>query len=662
MTDTVVIERATPAAQPERLRRHLTARADLWVGALVGPWLLAGAYSVAARARSDDGQLKYLLFWAGVLVILLPVTRHLLRAATSRAERYALLVYVSLALGIPKLLRNPSGPLFFDELAHWRQSEVLTDTGQIFTLNQAIRLLHAFPGLHTLTASLRQLTGLGTWRVAVLLVTLTHAVAVLGVFALARRATRSDRTASVAALVYLLNPAYMFFNSQYAYQTLGIVLTIWAMVAALEAVAVSPVNARRRWGWAAVAVVLVVAAVVTHHISGLVSAGFLLVVAVAQQVRAVRNPLERPGALTAWLLAGLVGVSVTAWMLTMTGWEQIWNYLSPYPREGFRQIFDVFRPDERRALFVRSGLPAWERLLAYAAPVVAVGAAAFGWWARSRLVDDRASPVLVLAGTLSALYVVALPFVLTQSGSEGAHRFFPFGYIGLAILVALGIEAALRGLDRERSGATSRRARPTAARGIPVAAGAAVVVLVIGNLASNANVFYRFPGPWVSGSDTRNVTDELRDATAWFRRLDATERIIADNFNGTTFAAFASSRIGCTIAAACSRGLPLWDFYFEEGIPVHLIRRLRSEDYGYLIVDHRMARSVSRVGWYFNRFEPEAFTRTDPVPEAALAKYDRVPWATKVYSSPNYEIYRLDFDALGRGVVPPSPTPTGAAS
>jgi hypothetical protein len=49
------------------------------------------------------------------------------------------------------------------------------------------------------------------------------------------------------------------------------------------------------------------------------------------------------------------------------------------------------------------------------------------------------------------------------------------------------------------------------------------------------------------------------------------------------------------------------------------------------------------IGVYFVPNEPQAAQRTSPVPAAALAKYESLPWVTKIYTSDNLEIYRFDF-------------------
>jgi hypothetical protein len=59
-----------------------------------------------------------------------------------------------------------------------------------------------------------------------------------------------------------------------------------------------------------------------------------------------------------------------------------------------------------------------------------------------------------------------------------------------------------------------------------------------------------------------------------------------------------------------------------------------------------MARYLPRVGVYFERGEPNAFTRTTPPPAAALDKYETLPWVIKIYQSDNLAIYRFNLAAL----------------
>src|SRR5262249_49670119 len=145
-------------------------------------------------------------------------------------------------------------------------------------------------GLHGLTAMLSTLSGLTTFQLAIVLLVALHVVALIGVFALGEAITRSAQTASMAALVYSLNPGFLYFDAQYAYESLAIVFFIWAAVALLKLQAMPECG--QRGGWLCVALLLGGACLVTHHASSyllVVMAGLMSAVGLTR----LRHGIER---------------------------------------------------------------------------------------------------------------------------------------------------------------------------------------------------------------------------------------------------------------------------------------------------------------------------------------------------------------------------------
>jgi len=169
------------------------------------------------------------------------------------------------------------------------------------------------------------------------------------------------------------------------------------------------------------------------------------------------------------------------------------------------------------------------------------------------------------------------------------------------------------------------------------------MVVLVGNVSAFTNETYRFPGPYVYGSDVRSLTPELLAATRWLRETQGPDRkVVADRFSALALASF-----GGEWPAAPSAGFPAWQLYFSTRRPsAMLLRELQTAGYAYLVVDRRMARYLPRIGVYFEPDEPEAYRRTAPPPAAALDRYERMPWTVKLYQSENLAIYRLDFAAL----------------
>jgi hypothetical protein len=307
--------------------------------------------------------------------------------------------------------------------------------------------------------------------------------------------------------------------------------------------------------------------------------------------------------------------------------------LSPNVVGGVDELVRLLHHTQQaRTLFARSTAPTYERITAALSPAIAgLGAIAGLWLMRGRW--PRSSAVIALVA-FGLLYFPSIPFILTQSGNEGARRSWAFTYIGLCLLLATVVAWLPRALARFG---------PYVRTAVLGCASALLAVVLVGNVAAHINPETRFPGPYIYGIDARSLTPELLGATDWFQSTYGIDhQVIADRYGGLAFASF-----GREWTANPSPGFPVWQLYFQVRRPsAKLLGELRQARWRYMVVDDRMARSVPQNGEYFNRTEPKAVVRTQPVPRAALTKYNSLPWAIKVYQSTNLEIYRLDFTAL----------------
>ncbi len=600
------------------------------LGVLMGAAAVMGAYAEAAAGPSDDLS-HFHLFWAGMLLFIVPVFMRLCAVGVARGERLALVAVIGLFDYLPKYLRSPGSPLYHDELAHWRQSEVMYATGRLFQPNPTINILRSFPGLHALTVSLRVLSGLSTFDIGVILPGLLHVIALIGIFVLAEQATLSARTAALAALLYSLNPSFLFFDAEYAYESLGIVLCVWVLAAIVTMQRASGDRARQL-AWFTSGLVLAAACVVTHHLSSYIAVAVSVCIAVVTVARARRSDAGDSATMALTVaFAVIITAMALAWVLTVA--SAVWGYLMPYLVKGGGELAALLHQHGgARQLFALSVTPGYERLAAYLAPLIALLGAVVGLWLLHRRPPRLpAAHGLMLFGLL---YFPSVPFVLTQYGNEGARRSWAFTYIGLSLLIAPAIS---RGLDAlaHRRGYVRTLAR--------VALVVLLMTLFVGNVSAFTNETYRFPGPYVYGSDVRSLTPELLGLTQWFTATQGPDRrVVADRFSGLALASF-----GRQWSAAPSTGFPVWQLYFSTRRPSDLLlRELRTSNYRYMVVDRRMARYLPRIGVYFEPDEPEAFRRKTPPPLTALDRYDRLPWTIPVYQSDNLAIYRFDFASL----------------
>ena len=612
-------------------------------------------YHIGGTTRTNESE--FIWFWVGMFLLEVPLAGLIVRRATPRPVRTAMLVLYGLVSYAPKLLRNPTSPLYHDELAHWRETHEILTTGKLFQPNPIISIVARYPGLHAATAAIVHATGLTIWQSGTLLLIAFHLMLVLGIVALAQSIGMSNRTASIIAILYSLNSSFLYFDTQYGYESMAITLVVWTLVAYLRAV-------RSRWGqaraaWSALTVVLSAGTVVTHHLST-----FTLVLIMALISLALSVP---------WLARaeGWVQTAVTAWSLTLVtalmagSWFHFvapatWSYLSPFVGEGLSELVQVAKGSgPARQLFGASLSPWWEQKSAYLVPVLALGLAMSGLLLiRARIRDGRLRrgcrrALLLAFALLGLVYFPSTIFILSSAGNEGARRSWAFTWIGLCMLAGPAVVWLLDWAGHQ----TRRWLQLTIYSGLMTA----LAIALVGGTAAGLDASYRFPGPFLYGSDARSITPELYAASKWFSdRFGTGNNIITDRYTGLIFGS-----IGLQSPASPSAGFPVYNLYLAKpGAPIEppfLLFDLSLSNYTYLIVDERMAYELPQLGFYFTPNDPASLTQPQggkPVFYGRLQKFNTFNWMVKVFQSDNYSIYRLNLPPPPRQIAYQDQPPT----
>jgi hypothetical protein len=602
-----------------------------WMRSALGTVVLAaagaaGAAFIVASYRAAEWQhgSPFPLFWVGLLLFAVPAIAVAGRRDLSPSTRLGVLVGYAAFTYLPKLLRNPDGPLYHDEFAHWRQSRGILLDGRLFEANPIVRVIGDFPGLHATVASIAALTHLPVWPAALIVLVIAHVLVVLGVAVLAADLWGDPRVAAVAAVIYSLNSSFLYFDTQFGYESLAIPLLIWTLVTLLRAL--RAVSRPVRLGWSALTLLLAGATIATHHLTALWLIGIMLLISTVHTVRSWRAAATA----TAWALTGATAALVAAWLVWVS--PRTAGYLDPYFGQALDQAAGMAgkHGSGSRELFSQSIAPWWERSAAFVAPPIALAGMALAtyrlWRDRSGGLVDRCARLSLLI--LGSLYFPAALLILTPSGAEGARRSWAFSYLGIALVVAPAVGAVL---DRfRRSGALV----------LTVA-----TVLLVGNVAAGMNPSYRFPGPPVFGSDTRAASPEMLAAAAWLRRTQGRDlRIVADRYSGLIFGSYGEEN-----PVTGSGAFPTYDLYLAQPgrpMPRLLLTQLESWRFGYLVVDRRMALEVPDIKIYFETNEPIPHDDRPGFTLAQLTKFDHLPWTIKIYDSTDVAIYRFDFGSL----------------
>lgn len=620
-------------------RRQLV-RSGSWpaiiLAAAVGVLIVGLSYRFSAEGR--PAALYYPTFWIGMLLAVLPAAALLLSFGASRADRLWAVAVIGAVTAAPKYLRNPTMPLYHDEYAHWREATDVLSTGQLLRPNSLIPIVQFFPGTSGLTATVKLLTGMTVWSSGILVVFAAHLLALFAVVVLAQVHLRSTRAAGIAALVYALNPSEMYFDTQYAYESIAIALFLWVL--ALASLAARTPNQQRRIGLTVASILCGAGCVVTHHLTTLFLLMLLLLIVAVVTVRGrqssvakrqhaagVALPVDHSRQVWWSVLGGTVMIG-GLW-LVLVAWPTV-SYLSPYFGGSVDQLVNMAskQGDGGRQLLAASVQPVWERALTALAPLVVAGFAFLGLRILRKERPRWSSDTLALMA-FGLLYFVSVPFILAPSGAEGARRSWAFTYVGISLLVALVVSRRARAA---RVGTSPKWRLPLAL--------AVVSVVLIGNVGGGLNDPYRFPGPFRWGTDTNSASAEARTVAEQLSEQAGPVRVVTDAYTALQLVAY-----GGLDVAAPSAGFPAWDLTQTGTDPSRpLAEMLYSSHYDYLVVDDRMAQEPAFNGHNYGAGDPLLGQAT---PQSYLDRLDQVPWASRIISTEHLRVYRLDLLQLG---------------
>ena len=561
-----------------------------------------------------------LLWWAGVLLVLLPTAWRLLAADVARTERLGLVALLALSLYLVKVAYEPTSFVQHDELGHWRSVDDILMIGGLFAPNPVVGSYAVFPGLEIVTAALVQLTGLSVFTAGTIVVGVARVVGLLALYLLAERLLRDPRLAALPVLVYVGNPNYLYFDAQFAYESLALPLAV--LVLAVLA------TGRTTWPTTAVAVLIAVAAVLTHHVASywlvVVLAGWTLVTWLQRRGPEGRRlaPLAATFACTA--------VATVAWQIWVAKGETD-SEVSP-AAEGTTALLGILTGQgvPKRLFTSSSGVPQEglvEQVLGLAHVGLTAGLLPFGLWLLWR--HNRHPLLLVLAAT-ALLYPLTLALRLTPDGTETSNRASEYLFLGIGLALVFVHAVLERRTSAPGPGIPGRRT--LLARLGAIAAGA---VVFAGGFIVGWPPYARQPGPYLVAADPRSV-DAVSVGTAnWMRRhLRPNDVVIGDRVNSLTVMAYGQVDQNTGLVA----GTPVFEVFFSPTFGEVERRVIQAGDVDYLILDRRLGDAVPLTR-YYGSGERDLPSYEEPVPEAALRKFDGVPGLDRVFDTGPIQVY-----------------------
>ncbi|OBF40813.1 hypothetical protein A5724_07090 [Mycobacterium sp. ACS1612] len=611
----------------------------------VGAVLILLSFHHAAGQPEPD-QLQFALFWAGFLLGMLPLVALACDRHSGGASRTWALVGIGLFGMVPRLLQyGPAGP---DEYAHWRQSLEAFLAGDVGHSNYLLPITREFPGLHQAGSAIARLAGMPLWPASIGVVVLAHILSVLAIYQLVRMVGAPARGAAAGAVIYTLNPSWLYFNSAFSYESLALPLMIWCLAATVAAGRASrKINMRAL----AMAVFCVASLPVIHHLTSILLCLMLMLLIVVRVL-----PFVRQTASGGWgaegerfwppiFIGGCLLVSITFWWSGLSG--SIVGYLGPEVTRGFAQLQKMLdginQTSSHRSLFENSLNPPYEIVCGYLFPIVLF--AMFSWslivlWRNRRRLG---SAPWAFAG-VGSMFFASMPLLVT-GGAEGAHRSWGYSFIGIAVVCGLAWSHAR---DREADDVATRWrslrrvfGRPGVTAGV---VGILFTVLAFGSAAVGVKVTHRFPGSAEVGDDGRSVSRESAAVASWLAaHAPVDTRVMTDRFS--------SLQIGSPGRMATLRPstkFPVWDMYMSpEPVRLEVLKQIFDSKIKYFVVDSRMATTRPQLGIWFTREEPGA-KGPDVYPQAAIDRFNCLPWLRAVYAAGPLTVYEVNTFLLRR--------------
>ncbi len=577
----------------------------------IGIFLVAMAYE-AGRVAAPWYEVP---FWVGMLVLFLPTAYRLLLSRPTRSERIALVTLLGISFYLAQFLEYPLYLAGHDSFSHWRTAQDIAATGHLFQHNPLLPISALYPGLEIINSALTSLTGLPVFWAGFLEIGVAETIFVLSLYLLYERLSALPRTASLATLLYLANSAFMFFDTQFSYESLALPLATFVLYT-MSMQRYAPACRSRSLTLLTIGGIAAVS--VTHHVTSFILAICLLGWTL---IHTLQHHSQRETGSPAGVASIALALSV-AWIFYTKG--IVIGYLVPHFNSTFQQIVQVLSGHNPPRQLFHAGssyvTPLWERVLAIGSLGLLVAGLPFGLLQIKRRYGASALTLVLACAALS--YPISQAFRLTSAGAESAVRTTEFLFLGLAFVLAVSIT------EHWNIKLPPRRAY--------VLMLSALTIIFLGQVVLGSEpAWASFPGPYLVAADQRSIEPEGITAAKWARiHLGSGNRVAADRINTLLMATYGYQQAFTSVGGP----LPVEPIFVARSLNAGVMSIMRTDRIQYVVVDQRLSTSLPWVGTYFDD-SPTKNPVTKPLSLTVLTKFDHVQYVNRVFDSGDIVIY-----------------------
>jgi hypothetical protein len=519
-------------------------------------------------------------------------------------------ILLGVTLYAAKVLHDPFGFTFADELAHAPNANAILRTHELFSANSVLPVTPYYPGLESLIAAFASLSGLSAFGSGLVVIGVARVVMMIGLFVLFERVSGSARVAGIATALYTANANFVFFSAQVSYESLALPLLVFVLFCVVE----SRVPLART-AWSLAGFVGIGAIVVTHHMTSYALIAALVALALVTAAIGRTGYGEMP-----WRFP-LFALGASAAWLTFVASATV-GYLTPVLTNAFvSTIHTVSAESAPRTLFASNQGAPHAQLLERSTAIMSVLilAAGFPFGLRAVWRRHRTEPLALLFALAGVAFFGTVILRLVPDAWETANRSSEFLFLGISFTLALA------GLDRWR---------PKSAPWIGMSLTAALLSLVFaGGLISGWQPDLRLSQPYRIKADGHVVEPQGRQLARWVdKRIGPGRRFGASDADARLLATYSSS-------FALSGVYPdVVDILKSTTLPPWQVALLRNNRLRYVVVDRRLRSFDTMGGYFFDRAGSEASRERLPI--GVVRKFDK-SGANRIYDSGDVVVFDL---------------------
>lgn len=584
--------------------------------------------------RGGVGSWPRILFWASLVLLYVPSTIRLCMANVKRSERVMLITLLGLSLYMVKVYHSPNYFTFGDELQHWRTVDDILHSNQLFLKNPILAVSPLYPGMEILTSAVVQLTGLDIYSAAILVIGIVHQLFLLAMFLFFELVADKPRVAGLAVLIYMTNPMFLYFSTQFAYESVSLPL---AALVLLTLACRKQVETRlQRNALTAIRMLLVFSIVVTHHITADTLFVFLLLWSL---VTLFRNRVKKIYPAITWTTTILL-VLLVLWITTIASTTV--TYLGPSIARSLSQFVDFLSGQSAGRELFKSGdgtsAPILEQLLGFSAPPIITLGLMVGLpylWKHY-----RHSPAILTLGIVSLAYPPSILLRLTPGGVGLSGRISEFLFLGVGFVLAFAIaEPWLSDTQTLIQKIVSLTRLSIFSRQFVkhLVLVSALSLLFVGGVVVGWHPTDRLPGKFQVSSHGRSVERQSLEMANWMRvHLGKNNRVSTNWSNGLVLGSY-----GGQFTVYGTKTVRTAPIFFSHKFDDYETAIVVALDIEYLAVDYRMTTGLPVAGTYIEGSEPNWQNHTTPFNRDALEKFNAIAQIDRVFDSGDIVIFDL---------------------